>query len=221
MASPNWMKWLVKPIVFLSCLTPLTILGWEAYSGNLSANPIDDITDATGTWTLRLLLITLSISPARKLTGWNALIQLRRMVGLIAFFYVSLHFLTYIWLDQFFGFEDIVKDVAKRPFITAGFTAFVLLIPLAVTSTKKMVRRLGGRRWNALHKLIYAAAVCGVVHYLWLVKADKERPLLYGAALAVLLGYRVFDYFRKLKQHRKHAPETDAGGTVRPLPAQE
>ena len=196
MALSKSIKWIIKPIVFLACLSPLFLLGWNAFTDNLSANPIDDITDATGTWTLRLLMITLSITPLRKITGFNDLIKFRRMLGLFAFFYVCLHFTTYIWLDQFFQFEDILKDIQKRPFITVGFTAFVSLIPLAVTSTKKMIRRLGGRRWNILHKLIYLAGICGVIHYLWLVKADVQRPIIYGAILTLLLGYRLYYYLR-------------------------
>lgn len=206
MSSRTWMSWVIKPFVFLSCLSPLVILGWEAYTDNLSANPIDDITDATGTWTLRFLLMTLTVTPVRRFTGWNSLIQLRRMIGLFAFFYVCMHFLTYLWLDQFFEFEDIIRDVSKRPFITAGFSAFVLLIPLAITSARKMIRWLGGRRWNALHKLIYLAAICGVIHYLWLVKADKQRPLIYAGLLAILLGYRLLNYLRSKISTRKLMP---------------
>ena len=171
----------------------------QALTHNLGANPIDEITDQTGIWTLRLLLITLAVTPARRLTGWNRLIQLRRMLGLFAFFYGSLHFLTYIWLDQFFVIEDIIADVMDRPFITVGFASFVLLIPLAVTSTTAMIRRLGGKWWQRLHRLVYAIAIGGVVHYLWLVKADIQQPLLYGGILAVLLAYRFWDmYGRRL-----------------------
>jgi sulfoxide reductase heme-binding subunit YedZ len=192
----KWVKWVAKPIVFLACLSPLIVLGWNALNDNLSANPIDDITDATGTWTLRFLIITLCITPFRQITGMNTLIRFRRMIGLFAFFYVCLHFTTYIWLDQSLQFNEIIKDIPKRPFITVGFTAFILLIPLAVTSTKGMIRRLGGRRWNTLHKLIYLSAICGVIHYLWLVKADKQRPIIYGAVLAILLGYRVIKFYK-------------------------
>ncbi len=202
------MKWAIKPTVFLACLTPVCILGWNLFTDNLSANPIDDITDTTGTWTLRFLMITLSITPLRKLTGWNNLIQLRRMLGLFAFFYVCLHFITYIWLDKFFEFEEVWKDIEKRLFITVGFTAFVLLIPLAVTSTKGMIRRLGGKHWNTLHKLIYIAAMCGVIHYLWLVKADIQRPLTYGGVLTFLLGYRLYDYLRKRSKPKRVAPSS-------------
>jgi sulfoxide reductase heme-binding subunit YedZ len=166
-------------------------LGWDVYTQNLGANPIEKITHTTGDWTLRFLLITLSITPTRKLLGMPALIKFRRMFGLYAFFYGSLHFLTYIWLDKFFNLHEMLADVAKRKFITVGFTAFVLLIPLAVTSTAGWIRRLGGKRWQMLHRLIYITAICGVIHYLWLVKADIRKPLEYAAILTVLLSYRV------------------------------
>jgi methionine sulfoxide reductase heme-binding subunit len=190
--------WL-KVGVFGACLSPLVVLAWQALTHNLGANPIDEITDQTGIWTLRLLLITLAVTPARRLTGWNRLIQLRRMLGLLAFFYGCLHFLTYIWLDQFFVIEDIIADVMERPFITVGFASFALLIPLAVTSTTAMIKRLGGKWWQRLHRLVYAIAIGGVVHYLWLVKADIQQPLLYGGILGVLLVHRFWDmYGRRL-----------------------
>jgi methionine sulfoxide reductase heme-binding subunit len=181
-----------KPVVFLACLVPLMLLGWKAYMGLLGANPIEVITHATGDWILRFLLITLAITPIRKLTGQLWLVRYRRMFGLFAFFYGVLHFLTYIWLDKFFDLHEMLVDVAKRRYITVGFTGFVLLIPLAITSTKGWIRRLGGRRWQALHRLIYVSAIAGVIHYLWLVKADIRKPLQYGFVLGLLLGYRVF-----------------------------
>jgi sulfoxide reductase heme-binding subunit YedZ len=180
-----------KPVVFLACLIPLALLGWKAYSSALGANPIEVITHATGDWTLRFLLITLAVTPIRKLTGQLWLIRFRRMFGLFAFFYGTLHFLTYIWLDKFFDVHEMLHDVAKRRFITVGFTGFVLLIPLALTSTTGWIRRLGGKRWQALHRLIYFSATAGVIHYWWLVKADIRDPLKYGAILGVLLGYRI------------------------------
>jgi sulfoxide reductase heme-binding subunit YedZ len=180
-----------KPVVFLACLIPLALLGWKAYSSALGANPIEVITHATGDWTLRFLLITLAVTPIRKLTGQLWLIRFRRMFGLFAFFYGTLHFLTYIWLDKFFDVHEMLHDVAKRRFITVGFTGFVLLIPLALTSTTGWIRRLGGKRWQALHRLIYFSAIAGVIHYWWLVKADVRDPLKYGAILGVLLGYRI------------------------------
>lgn len=181
----------LKVAVFVACLVPLGLLGWGAYTQNLGANPIEKITHATGDWTLRFLLITLSITPARKLLGLPWLIRFRRMLGLYAFFYGSLHFLTYIWLDKFFDIHEMLADIAKRRFITVGLTAFLLLIPLAITSTAGWIRRLGGKRWQMLHRLIYVSAICGVIHYLWLVKADIRKPLDYGAILAILLGYRI------------------------------
>ena len=192
-----------KPFVFLTCLLPLARLGWKAYMGLLGANPIEVITHSTGDWTLIFLLITLAVTPLRKLTGQPWLIRYRRMFGLFAFFYVTLHFLTYIWLDKFFNVHDMLADIAKRKFITVGFTGFVLLIPLALTSTSGWIRRLGGKRWQALHRLIYAAAICGVIHYLWLVKADIRKPLQYGTVLAVLLGYRLVSWaVPKLKSQK-------------------
>jgi methionine sulfoxide reductase heme-binding subunit len=183
-------RW-IKVAVFVACLVPLGLLGWEAYTQNLGANPIEKITHSTGDWTLRFLLITLSITPARKLLRLPNLIKFRRMLGLYAFFYGSLHFLTYIWLDKFFNLHEMIADIEKRKFITIGLTAFTLLIPLAITSTTGWIRRLGGKRWQMLHRLIYISAICGVIHYLWLVKADIRKPLEYGAILAALLSYRV------------------------------
>lgn len=187
----------LKPIAFFLCLVPIGALAWDAFTDNLSANPIDDITDTTGTWTLRFVLITLAVTPARKLFGWNFLGRVRRMVGLFTFFYATLHFLTYAYLDQFFDVEAILADIPKRPFILAGFTAFALFVPLALTSTSGWVRRLGGKRWQLLHRLVYVSAVAGVVHYLWLVKADIQRPLIYAGILALLLGFRVYDMIRR------------------------
>jgi methionine sulfoxide reductase heme-binding subunit len=183
-------KW-SKLAVFLASLTPLAVLAARAYNGNLTANPVEFIQHFTGDWTLRFLLITLSVTPLRKLLNLPDLIRFRRMLGLFAFFYVCLHFLTYIGPDQSFDLSAMWKDVAKRPFITVGFLGFVLLIPLALTSTTGWIRRLGGKRWQALHRLVYISALCGVVHYYWLVKSDHRLPLLYGAILAVLLLYRL------------------------------
>jgi sulfoxide reductase heme-binding subunit YedZ len=186
----------LKPIIFLACLVPLARLGWKAFNSGLGANPIQVITFSTGTWTLVFLLTTLSITPLRKLTKQYWLIQYRRMVGLFAFFYGCLHFTTYIWLDQFFDLHSIEKDIYKRPFITMGFTAFVLMIPLAATSTRWAIRRLG-KRWQKLHRLIYFSAAAGVVHYLWLVKIDKRVPLIYASILGVLLLFRVLVWSRE------------------------
>jgi len=180
----------LKPILFMACLMPLVRLGWKAASVGLGANPIQVITYSTGTWTLVFLLVTLSMTPLRKLTRQYWLIQYRRMVGLFAFFYACLHFTTYLWLDQFFDPHRIYKDIYKRPFITAGFTAFVLLIPLAATSTRWAIRKLG-KTWQALHRLIYVSATAGVIHYIWLVKKDVRVPEIYAAILAALLFYRI------------------------------
>ena len=182
----------VKPWVFAACLIPLGLLVWRAFAGGLTANPIEYITHRTGDWTLRFLLISLAVTPARRLTGWAWLASFRRMLGLFAFFYATLHFSTYLVLDFFFAFDLIVEDIVERRYVTAGFFGFVSLIPLAVTSTKGMVRRLGGKRWRRLHRLVYVAAAAGVVHYLWLVRIDIVPPLAYAAVLTVLLGLRLW-----------------------------
>lgn len=184
------LRW-IKVLVSLACLIPLGRLAWKAFHDALGANPIQVITFSTGTWTLVFLLTTLSITPLRRLTGQLWLIQLRRMIGLFAFFYACLHFTTYIWLDKFFDVHEMLKDVAKRPFITAGFTAFVLLIPLAITSTRGMIVRLGGKKWQRLHRLIYVSALAGVVHYIWLVKKDERVPTVFAVVLGALLLYRI------------------------------
>ena len=180
----------LKPFVFIAGLVPLGRLAWKAYNSALGANPIQVITWSTGTWTLVFLMVTLSVTPLRQLTRQYWLIQFRRMFGLFAFFYGCLHFTTYIWLDQFFDLHSVAKDVVKRPFITVGFTAFVLMIPLALTSTQRAIRWLG-KRWQRLHRLIYVTAIAGVVHYIWLVKKDIRAPVIYATILGVLLLYRV------------------------------
>ena len=179
-----------KVVLFIACLGPLARLGWKAYAGLLGANPIEVITHSTGDWTLVFLCVTLAVTPLRMLTRQYWLIRIRRMLGLFAMFYSTLHFITYIWLDKFFDVHEMIKDVGKRPFITMGFTAFVLMIPLAITSTAGWIRRLGGKRWNLLHRLIYFSAIAGVIHYFWLVKKDVTKPLEYAAVLAALLTYR-------------------------------
>jgi sulfoxide reductase heme-binding subunit YedZ len=186
----------IKAGLFAAALLPLARLIVAAFTGGLGVNPIEFITRSTGTWTLSLLLVTLTVTPLRRITGWNWLIRLRRMLGLFAFFYACLHFTTYIWLDQFFDPAAIVKDVVKRPFITVGFSAFLLLIPLAATSTHAMIRRLGGKAWQRLHYLVYLIATLGVVHYWWLVKKDVTQPMLFAFGLALLLGFRVFHQLR-------------------------
>jgi len=197
----------LRVLAFLLSLGPALWLVWAALTGNLSANPLSDITNETGVWTLRFLCITLAVTPLRRLTGWNGLIRFRRMAGLFAFFYGTLHLLTYIVVDRFAGLDfpdgivawsavknlaaSVVDDIGKRPFITMGFTAWSTMVPLALTSTAGMIRRLGGKRWNRLHKLVYATGILGVVHYWWLVKADVSRPLAYGIVVGVLLGSRL------------------------------
>ena len=169
-------SWWTKVTVFALCASPVPLLVCRGFSGSLGANPIEFITHATGNWTLRFLAITLSVTPLRKLLRLPELVRFRRMLGLFTFFYGCLHLMTYLWLDKFFSWTEIAKDVVKRPFITAGFTAFGLLIPLAVTSTAGWIRRLGGKRWQMLHRLVYMSAVSGVVHYYWLVKSDITLP---------------------------------------------
>ncbi|HQT69329.1 MAG TPA: protein-methionine-sulfoxide reductase heme-binding subunit MsrQ [Thiobacillus sp.] len=176
--------------VFVICLVPLVRLIALGGSGGLGANPIEFITRSTGTWTLVGLILTLSITPLRRLSGRADLIRYRRMLGLFSFFYACLHFITYIWLDQFFDLGSVARDIVKRPFITVGFATFVLLIPLAATSTHAMMRRLG-RRWQQLHRLVYPIALLAVVHYLWLVKKDLTEPLIYGVIVVVLLALRL------------------------------
>lgn len=180
-----------KPVVFLACLAPVASLTWRGFHAELGANPIEAITHGTGDWTLRFLLITLAVSPLRKLARQYWLISFRRMFGLFAFFYGFLHLMTYVWLDKFFDVHEMLHDIAKRRFITAGMTAFALMIPLALTSTKWAIRKMGGKRWQILHRLIYASAAAGVIHYIWLVKADLRKPLEYATILAALLLYRV------------------------------
>ena len=189
-------RW-TKALVFVVCLGPVAIVGWRAFQGDLTANPIEFITHATGDWTLRFLCMTLAITPLRKLLRLPELIRFRRMLGLFAFFYACLHFTTYIWLDKFFDLSEMWKDVVKRRFITVGFLAFVLLIPLAITSTAGWIRRLGGRRWQMLHRAIYISAVAGVIHYYWLVKSAVLRPLTYGALVGLLLAWRLGEWFSR------------------------
>jgi sulfoxide reductase heme-binding subunit YedZ len=179
-----------KPLIFLACLVPVARLAWRGFHADLGANPIEAITHGTGDWTLIFLLVTLSVTPLRKLTRQYWLIGLRRMFGLFAFFYGTLHLMTYVWLDKFFDVHEMLHDIGKRKFITAGMTAFALMIPLVLTSTKWAIRKLG-KRWQVLHRLIYASAAAGVIHYIWLVKADLKKPLEYAAVLGALLLYRL------------------------------
>ncbi|MCC6588466.1 MAG: sulfoxide reductase heme-binding subunit YedZ [Bryobacterales bacterium] len=185
------MKKVAKAAVFFLSLVPLGYFVWGALADRLGPNPIEAITRGTGDWTLRSLLLTLAITPARKLLGRPELIRYRRMLGLFAFFYGFLHLVTWVWLDKFFDVGEMWKDVAKRKFITVGMMAFVAMAPLAITSTAGWIRRMGGKRWQLLHRLIYVSAIGGVIHYWWLVKSDIRSPAMYGAIAAVLLGARL------------------------------
>ena len=187
----------IRNVVFVLALLPLARLVVGFHFDRLGANPIELITRSTGTWTLTFLMITLAVTPLRRMMHWHWLLKLRRMLGLFAFFYACLHFTTYIWLDQFFDWQAIWKDILKRRFIWIGFTAFVLLIPLALTSTHAAVRAMGSRNWQRLHRLVYVIATCGVIHYWWLVKKDITQPLIYGSVLGVLLGFRVVKALRR------------------------
>jgi len=184
-----WLRFGLKPLVFLACLAPFGLLLQGVIEGNLGANPLERVTDVTGQWGLRLLLLTLAVAPLRRLTGWAWLQRFRRMLGLFVFFYITLHFLTWVWLDQELAWGNIVADIAKRPYVTVGFSAWLLLLPLAATSTRGMMRRLG-RRWQRLHRAIYLIGVLGVLHYIWLVKADLLEPLIYASLLGILLAVR-------------------------------
>jgi len=193
---------LLKLLVFVICLGPAFVLTWKGFHNRLGANPIDVITRTTGHWTLTFLLITLGVTPVRRITSMAWLIRFRRMLGLYAFFYSSLHLMTYVWLDKFFDIHDMLHDIARRRFITAGMTAWTLMLPLALTSTAGWIRRLGGKRWRMLHRLIYFSAAAGVIHFIWLVKADLRRPLTYGAVLAALLAFRLLIWIRtRLRAH--------------------
>ncbi len=194
-----------KILVFVLSSWPVLFIAWRTYRGELTANPVEFYQHQTGDWTLRFLVFTLCITPFRKILNLPELIRYRRMLGLFAFFYACLHFLTYLGPDQSFSFSGMLQDVAKRPFITVGFAAFVLLIPLALTSTAGWIRRLGGKRWQMLHRAVYAAAILGVIHYWWLVKSDIRKPVFYGALVGILLAWRIWSWTSK-----KKAPATTA-----------
>lgn len=187
----RWAERGVRVSVFVLALVPLARIVLGALGGGLGGNPIEEMLHRTGWWALAFLIMTLSVTPVRRLTGIGWLVKLRRMLGLYAFFYASLHFGIYVGVDQFFAWEYILEDIGERPYITVGFTALLILVPLAATSTKGMIRRLGGKRWRRLHRLVYVAAALGVLHFLWLVKADIREPVIFGAILATLLGYRL------------------------------
>jgi len=200
MSATRIVRFVLKPVVFAAALVPLGVLVQAALSNRLGANPIEAVTHTTGDWTLRFLLMTLAVTPLRWLTGWNPIVRFRRMLGLFAFLYGTLHLLTYVVLDKFFAWHEIVRDVMHRRFIMVGALALTMLVPLAATSTAGMIRRLGGRRWQALHRLIYLSAVAGVVHYWWLVKADVSKPRTYAALLGALFAVRLIVGWRRRQQ---------------------
>jgi sulfoxide reductase heme-binding subunit YedZ len=204
MRAPVELAKVLKAAAFVAALVPLGFLalGATLYPQWLGANPAETITRATGDWTLRFLLLTLAVTPLRKLTGWHVLARFRRMLGLYAFFYGTVHLSSYVGFDHDFAWVDIVRDIAKRPFITVGFLTLLLMLPLAVTSTNALVRRLGARRWTALHRLVYLLTPLGVLHFWWMVKKDITEPALYAALLVMLLGYRVI---AKLSEGRRRA----------------
>lgn len=198
----------LKSLLFVAALLPFARLVVFTFTDQLGANPVEFITRNTGDWTLYFLCITLSVTPLRRLTGWNWLIRLRRMIGLFAFFYAALHFLTFLWFDHFFDVAEMLKDVVKRPFITVGFAAFLLLIPLAATSTNAMIKRLGGKRWQWLHRLIYLIAPLGILHYWWMKagKNDFSQPILFGLIVAGLLLVRLYWQFAQRQDGAARAP---------------
>ncbi len=212
MSLSTWVRRVGKPVVFVACLVPFSLLATDLFQGRLGANPIEEITHRTGDWILIFLFITLSITPLRRLTGWGVLIRFRRMLGLFAFSYGLVHFSILVVFDHFFNLASILEDVATRPYITVGFTSLMLLVPLAVTSTKGWVKRLGGRRWKRLHQLVYVSAAGGVLHYLWLVKADVRRPIVFGLVLVALLATRL-----RYPKKRRRPAEATVGDARAPL----
>jgi methionine sulfoxide reductase heme-binding subunit len=219
MPSDRSIRWVLKPIVFAAALIPFSHLVWRAINGDLTADPLVEITNETGIWTLRFIVITLALTPIRRVTLWHTLTRFRRMAGLFAFFYGSLHFLTYLVGDRFASLDfpdgfvawstlqnllsSIWEDIAKRPYITVGFIAFVSMIPLALTSTAGWIRRLGGRNWNRLHRLVYLTGIAGVTHYWWKVKADTLHPAIYAALVGLLLGFRLVLLLKRSRWQRE------------------
>ena len=197
-----------KFVLLINGLVPLTLLLWDVYHKRVGANPLEFVTRTTGMLTLVFLLISLAVTPARRITGLNWLTRFRRMLGLFAFFYGALHLITYVSFDRYFNFKSIPGDVWKRPFIAIGMTAFFLMAPLAITSTDKMVKRVGGKRWVRLHRIVYVSGILGVLHYYMLVKSDVRLPLTFAFLLAVLLGFRVFAKY--------YAPRPHFSGSVVP-----
>ena len=202
-------KW-TKVVVFVACLVPLASLLWRGYRNDLSLNPVEFVEHTTGDWILRFLVMTLAITPLRKILRLPQLIRFRRMLGLFAFFYACLHFSTWIGVDRFFNWGEMLKDVSKRPFITVGFTGFLLLIPLAITSTAGWIRRLGGKRWQLLHRAIYLSAVAGVIHFYWLVKSDVRKPIEYAFLVGILLAWRLWNWLSgRRKAATSHIPREE------------
>jgi sulfoxide reductase heme-binding subunit YedZ len=195
----------VKPVVFLAALLPLAALVFKVLTGRTSANPAEDIILTTGIWAFRFLLATLAITPIRRLTGWNRVIGFRRMLGLFAFFYACLHVISYLAFDRLFALDEVATDIAERPFITAGMAAFVTMVPLALTSTRGWIRRLG-RRWQLLHRLVYVSAIAAALHFVWKVKVVIGEPVYYAAVLAVLLGIRLIWRFNRVTLPPSHRP---------------
>lgn len=225
MATPKWLRYtvrwicediskmmptqkqqsMIKATLFVVALIPFVRLVWAAFTNHLGANPLEFITRNTGDWTLYFLCITLAITPLRRILGWPWLIKLRRMFGLYAFFYVCLHFLTFIWFDHFFDLAEMLKDIAKRPFILVGFTAFLLLIPLASTSTNAMIKRIGAKNWQRLHRLIYVIIALGLLHYFWMKagKHDFRQPIIFSGLVATMLLMRVYWWLKKVGTDNK------------------
>jgi sulfoxide reductase heme-binding subunit YedZ len=219
MSLERTIRWVLKPVAFAVALLPLAHLIWRAVNSDLTADPLVEVTNETGIWTLRFVVATVAVTPLRRITGWNRLIRFRRMIGLFAFFYASLHFSTYLVGDRFASLDfpdgfvawstvinllaSIWEDIAKRPYITVGFIAFVSMVPLALTSTAGWIRRLGGRNWQLLHRLVYVTAIGGVTHYWWKVKADTLHPVIYASIVAVLLGFRLLLSLKRSRWQRQ------------------
>lgn len=196
MPGDQFVRRVLKPVVFFLCLVPFAHLVFDAFTGGLGVNALETVTDRTGNWTLRLLLISLSLRPLRQLTGLREFIRFRRMTGLFAFLYATLHFAIFLGIDNYFDFDELVEDIVERPFVTLGFTAWLLMLPLAITSTRGWIRRLGGKRWQALHRLVYGSAIAGVIHFLWARKLIETGPVVYTSAAVLLLGFRIATWLR-------------------------
>jgi methionine sulfoxide reductase heme-binding subunit len=219
MSVDRSIRWVVKPVAFAVALIPVAHLIWRGINGDLTADPLVEVTNETGIWTLRFVVATVAVTPIRRITRWNPLIRFRRMIGLFAFFYAMLHFLTYLVGDRFASLDfpdgfvawstlinlaaSIWEDIAKRPYITVGFIGFVSMIPLALTSTTGSIRRLGGRNWQRLHRLVYVTAIAGVTHYWWRVKADTLHPAIYAGVVVLLLGFRLLLSLRRSRWQRQ------------------